>query len=648
MKLKIVTPCTRYENLEQIKKSIEASLEKAKGKVEIDLKDLEWIVAFDTNNLLSIPTEVINKLQSNEWIHGVFVNDPTNVVGKAQLNFIVDRSEPTDWIYALDDDNILHEDFFLEIYKALANDRTKEVIVFNQFVGGKDFTGLQVREAKPENTRYQGIDQAQFMHTVSVLGEERYPMHYAGDGLMIEKIFAQKPEKFMFIDKILCYYNYIEKPTVYVSLPKILVYGREVDELKSIKHLNYESDALNIISRLDDSTLLDDIYKLNPDGIITFDTSPEKFPNLYKLPFDFRRRWINVDGNTSNLDAGEAIYNSSMQYVLNRNFDELYLNTDPLVSLFTPTFNTGEKLYRTYNSIRNQTYTNWEWVIVDDSTDKGKTLKIAEEIASKDPRVQVYSFHKKSGGIVGESKYRAATLCKGKYLVEMDHDDELTYYAMELMVESFRQFPDAGFSYSDCTEINESGECLKYEQGFALHYGNYYKDTYNGYEMDVCDQQKINPKTMRHIVGVPNHFRAWERDTYFRIGGHNRRLSIADDYELIIRTFLGTKMVHVPKLCYIQYMHANESVNNTQNVSRADIQRRVRSISGFYNEQIKNRFEELGYKDWAYEANPNSPLSVQSLYNEKEAAVNYIMKLPEQYARPKEMKYLYQYEGEIK
>jgi hypothetical protein len=236
MKLKIVTPCTRYENLAQIEKSIEDSLK----KIETSDIDFEWIIAFDTHSLLSIPSEIINSFQTKSWVHGIFVNDPTNVVGKAQLNRVIELSNPSDWIYALDDDNILHVDFFAEFTKAIKDNPDKEVVVFNQFVGGKDFTGLQFREAKPENTKYQGIDQAQFVHTVSVLGDERYPMHYAGDGLMIEKIYASTPEKFLFIDKILCYYNFIEKQVVYVSLPKILVYGRETKDFRSIKQADYE------------------------------------------------------------------------------------------------------------------------------------------------------------------------------------------------------------------------------------------------------------------------------------------------------------------------------------------------------------------------------------------------------------------------
>jgi len=121
-------------------------------------------------------------------------------------------------------------------------------------------------------------------------------------------------------------------------------------------------------------------------------------------------------------------------------------------------------------------------------------------------------------------------------------------------------------------------------------------------------------------VGVPNHTRAWRRDTYFAVGGHNRNLPIADDYELIIRTFLHTTFVKIPKLGYLQFMHAS----NSQDVSRKDIQRKVKSIMYHYNDKIAERFTELGVKDWVYETNPNDPLSVPSRYGEEENSVNKI------------------------
>jgi hypothetical protein len=82
-------------------------------------------------------------------------------------------------------------------------------------------------------------------------------------------------------------------------------------------------------------------------------------------------------------------------------------------------------------------------------------------------------------------------------------------------------------------------------------------------------------------------------------------------------------MVRIPKLLYLQFYHNS----NTQNATRKDIQRRVRTISTFYNERIKNRFQELGVEDWAYKFNPQSPLMAPSLFGRDESAVNYIMDL---------------------
>ena len=38
-----------------------------------------------------------------------------------------------------------------------------------------------------------------------------------------------------------------------------------------------------------------------------------------------------------------------------------------LISVFTPTYKTDQRIFRTYKSLKNQTYQNWEWVVVDDS-----------------------------------------------------------------------------------------------------------------------------------------------------------------------------------------------------------------------------------------------------------------------------------------
>ena len=294
------------------------------------------------------------------------------------------------------------------------------------------------------------------------------------------------------------------------------------------------------------------------------------------------------------------------------------------ISYFTPTFNIKLKLYDTYKSLVNQTYKDWEWVIVDDSNDNGETLKIAKNIASLDHRVKVYSFEEKSGNIIGEVKYRASTLCRGFILAELDHDDLLTEKCTEYLFKASQIFPDAGFFYTDLAEINQYWQSQTYEKPFALWYGDYRKINYNGYNWDVVIQPNINPKTIRHIVSVPNHVRAWRRDVYFQIGGHNRDLSIADDYELIVRTFLHTKMCKIAELGYIQFLHNDGEAQNSHDIARADIQRRVKTIMYHYNDRIAKRFEELGVADYVYNTNKDNPLDVASRFGDDENYVNYI------------------------
>ena len=306
--------------------------------------------------------------------------------------------------------------------------------------------------------------------------------------------------------------------------------------------------------------------------------------------------------------------------------DPTNMDDQSLISFFTPIYNTKEKLYDTYKSVAAQTYQNWEWILMNDSTDGGRTLKIAEDIAKHDPRVKVYDLREKSGGCIGEVKWRACAMARGYIVAELDHDDLLAVNCAMDLHNAAQKHPECGFFYGDTAEVNEQWENQKYGPGFALGYGNYRDEEYQGRMLSPANQQNINPKSIRHIVGVPNHIRAWRRSTYFEIGGHNRSLTVVDDYELIVRTFLHTRICKIPKLSYIQFLYNNAGGRNTHDLSRADIQRRVRTIAEHYKEDIKARFEELGQVDWAYEENPEHPTHTESRFGKDEGYVNIIYK----------------------
>lgn len=285
------------------------------------------------------------------------------------------------------------------------------------------------------------------------------------------------------------------------------------------------------------------------------------------------------------------------------------MDKNPKISIFTPTYNTFKKFERAYNSVISQTFSDWEWIILDDSPDE-KNYEYINKLVKHDTRIKLYKANRQDS-FVGSTKRQAASLCNGEYLVEFDHDDELHHLALEYIVDAFKRYPDAGFCYSDSCEVFEDGGNVVYGRGFALGHGIHYDTHYKGRHI-VGSNTPINPNTMRHIVGIPNHFRCWKREVYNSIHRHNNKLYVVDDYEILIRTFLKTKIIHIPEILYIQYM--NSGGNNTQEPRRAEIQRLVDWIQKYYDIKIHNRIIELGKNDWCWNdqteqsdprANPN-------------------------------------------
>jgi glycosyltransferase involved in cell wall biosynthesis len=608
--LHIITRCSRLNNIIKVGESLPTK----DGKLQV-----QWHVIFDSTRLKDIDAEILGRLQEEYNAKLYFEFSQGGDYLYPQMNKIIIDNIQEGWIYSLDDDNILHEKLFdnFEALVGFCEAGNHVGIVFNQHVAGKDFTGLDVRYAKAENMKVRSIDLAQFILHRSVFNDFDFKGGYDADGRFIEKVYESNPEGFLFIDKILSHYNYLQKPSK-AKVPKILYIGEGTPVLESNNPANWESSELDVEYIKDDSNIYNDITRIKPIAIVSAYENPADLTNLWNAPYELRKMWINVDSKDPM--AGEKAYQCAMGAMLENDISKL-------ISYFTPIYNTGEKLWMTYESLTKQTYTNWEWVMVNDSSDGGATLKIAQKIASLDPRVKVFDFNPKSGGNIGEVKWRCATLTRGYILAELDHDDYLVPTCTEDLFNASQKHKDVGFFYTDSAEIDQNWNSLKYGPGFAFSYGHYVTENVLGKDFEVAVSSNINPKTIRHIVGVPNHVRAWRRETYFEIGGHCRDLTIADDYELIVRTFLKTKMMRIPRLGYLQFIYDDGNTTNSHNLGRADIQRRVRTIMYHYNERIKARFEELGKEDWAYNESPNDPLSVESRFGDQEGYVNEIYEL---------------------
>lgn len=127
---------------------------------------------------------------------------------------------------------------------------------------------------------------------------------------------------------------------------------------------------------------------------------------------------------------------------------------DGLVSVIMASYNTGQYISEAVESVINQTYKNWELIIVDDcSTDL--TSKIITPYLCDD-RIKLYKNKKNIG--VALSRNRALKEAKGKWVAFLDSDDLWQPEKLEEQIE-FMVKNNYHFSYTNYSEINAEGKC---------------------------------------------------------------------------------------------------------------------------------------------------------------------------------------------
>ena len=150
---------------------------------------------------------------------------------------------------------------------------------------------------------------------------------------------------------------------------------------------------------------------------------------------------------------------SSKEYMMNQNKAKMILNGDDeneripnLVSIIMPSYNTAQYIEKTIKSVLDQTYTNWELIIVDDcSTDN--TDEVVKNYLT-DKRIKYLKNEQNSGAAV--SRDRALREAKGQWIAFLDSDDLWMPEKLEKQI-CFMKEKGYFFSYTDYEEINAEG-----------------------------------------------------------------------------------------------------------------------------------------------------------------------------------------------
>ncbi|UFH59369.1 glycosyltransferase family 2 protein [Sulfurovum mangrovi] len=130
-----------------------------------------------------------------------------------------------------------------------------------------------------------------------------------------------------------------------------------------------------------------------------------------------------------------------------------------LVSIITPSYNSEKFIAQTIEAVLDQTYNNWEMIIVDDqSTDN--SVKLIDAYAQKDTRIKCIVLEENSGPAVARN--RAIEEAQGRYIAFLDADDLWMPQKLEKQI-AFMQKENIALSYTGYYRFEQSKDQIKDE-----------------------------------------------------------------------------------------------------------------------------------------------------------------------------------------
>ena len=145
--------------------------------------------------------------------------------------------------------------------------------------------------------------------------------------------------------------------------------------------------------------------------------------------------------------------------------------TKPLISVIIPAYNSGEFIAHAINSVLNQTFQNFEIIVVDDGS-IDNTVNIIEELAINEKRICLV---KQNHLGLAATRNKGIEFSKADLLAFLDSDDLWHKDKLFLQIKYLKRFPEAGFVSCLSRVIDKSGEFTGLSCGDVLNGGVYKK-----------------------------------------------------------------------------------------------------------------------------------------------------------------------------
>jgi glycosyltransferase involved in cell wall biosynthesis len=250
----------------------------------------------------------------------------------------------------------------------------------------------------------------------------------------------------------------------------------------------------------------------------------------------------------------------------------------PLISVILPVFNGEKTIQETIESVLNQTFTNFELIIINDGSQDG-TLNLVYSI--QDARIKVFSYPNAG---VSASRNRGISRATGEYISFIDADDLWTLDKLEAQFNALKENSEAAVAYSWTDWIDESSQLI----ASGVHQtasGNVYKKLLLG---DFIASGS-NPLIRKQAL--------------VEVGGFDESLVHAEDWDLWLRLAVRYHFVAVesPQVLYRKSIHsASMNVVKMEAGSLKVIERAFAqapdSLKYLKQDTLGNRYKYLTWK----------------------------------------------------
>ena len=209
------------------------------------------------------------------------------------------------------------------------------------------------------------------------------------------------------------------------------------------------------------------------------------------------------------------------------------------ISVIVPVYNVEQYLPRCLDSILEQTFSNFEIILVDDGTeDRGGY--ICDDYASRDKRIRV--IHQKNVGLA-QARKNGLSVAQGQYVMFVDSDDWVDNQMLEIM---YRQAikEDANAVCAQCRRVDEKGCTLNKSQRFKTI---------------ICDNQKAMAYHMHvtRFLSTSACAKLISRDLMQSVSFENN-LAIGEEHDMVAQVILNaSKLIIMDDIFYNYFLRSN-------------------------------------------------------------------------------------------